>query len=145
MIDIQRFVMDIGKLKLNEAYANAYFQIGKMYGIPKDVLEAFESSTFENQEKARGAHVSYFLQPKGNQLMDGFERAFNYQELGKDIFISWEHLPFMRVFAQQKTEDLEKKVDIMKKMLNIGISIEQINEFLETDFEVNEANATGNT
>lgn len=37
-IDIKRFVEDAGALKLDDSFLSAYFLIGSMYGIPKDVL-----------------------------------------------------------------------------------------------------------
>lgn len=138
LIDIKRFVEDIGSLKLTEAYMDAYFQIGKLYSIPKDVLEAYQSSTFENQEKARGAHVSYTLQPKGEQLMAGLIRSFDMENAKGTL--SWNHLPFMTVFKKQEAELKEKQVDTMQKLLSMGIDIDQINAFLGTNFEQNENN-----
>lgn len=134
LIDIKRFVENIGNLKLTEAYLDAYFQIGKLYGIPKDVLEAYQSSTFENQEKARGAHVSYTLQPKGEQVMAGLIRSFNLEGVTGEL--TWEHLPFMAVFRMQKAAEKEKKIDIMKKLIDIGVDIDQINAYLGTNFEL---------
>lgn len=134
MIDIKRFVEDARKLELDKKYLNAYYLIGKAYSIPRDVLEAYDSSTFENQEKARGAHVSYSLQPKGNALMNGFERMFGYQEQGKDIFMSWENLPFMQVFANQKAETKRITIDTFVKMKNSGLAIDEINDYLGTNF-----------
>lgn len=134
LIDIKRFVEDSSKQELDKKYLNAYFLIGKMWGIPRDVLEAYESSTFENQEKARGAHVSYSLQPKGNSFFNGLEEKFGYKEEGKNIYIDWEHLPFMQVFAEQRAETKKKTIETLGKMADLGIPIREINSFLETDF-----------
>ena len=86
MLEIRRFVEDMASLELDKKYLNAYYLIGKMYGIPRDVLEAYESSTFENQEKARGAHVSYALQPRGNALMNGFGECLNIKVKVKTFY-----------------------------------------------------------
>lgn len=134
MLEIRRFVEDMASLELDKKYLNAYYLIGKMYGIPRDVLEAYESSTFENQEKARGAHVSYSLQPRGNALMNGFERMFGYQSEGKDIFISWDHLPFMQVFEEQRANIKKTTLDSLDKMLSMGFSKEEANSYLGTNF-----------
>ena len=65
--------------------------IGSMYNIPKEVLDAYlQKSTFENQEKARGAHVEQALQPKGSDLMDTIERMFGYNNVGIDLQINWD-------------------------------------------------------
>lgn len=134
MLEIRRFVEDMASLQLDKKYLNAYYLIGKMYGIPRDVLEAYDSSTFENQEKARGAHVSYSLQPRGNALMNGFERMFGYQSEGKDIFISWDHLPFMQVFEEQRANIKKTTLDSLDKMLSMGFTKEEANSYLGTNF-----------
>lgn len=137
MIDIKRFVEDIGALKLDESYLADYFIIGSMYGIPRDVLEAYRSSTYENQEKARGAHVSYCLQPKGNQFFSAFEKMFDYTD--KEIVIDWEHLPFMQVFAKERAETNSKTAETFIKLLDAGVSLDEINEFLDTKFTTGNA------
>lgn len=134
MLEIRRFVEDMASLQLDKKYLNTYYLIGKMYGIPRDVLEAYDSSTFENQEKARGAHVSYSLQPRGNALMNGFERMFGYQSEGKDIFISWDHLPFMQVFEEQRANIKKTTLDSLDKMLSMGFTKEEANSYLGTNF-----------
>lgn len=132
MIDIKRFVEDAASLKLDESYLHAYFVIGTMYGIPKDVLEAHNSGTYENQEKARGAHVSYCLQPKGDILMNAFEKMFGYED--RDIVIDWEHLPFMQVFAKDRAQAEQIKTVSLLNLLKAGVPLEEINEFLDTEF-----------
>jgi len=101
MIDIKRFIENANILKeLDESYKNDFFMIGSMYGIPKDVLEIYANgATYENQEKARGAHVSYCLSPSGNQFMSMLAKRFGYTT--REIIIDWEHLPFMQVFAKE--------------------------------------------
>ncbi|HHX60347.1 MAG TPA: phage portal protein [Epulopiscium sp.] len=134
MLEIRRFVENMANLELDKKYLNAYYLVGKMYGIPRDVLEAYESSTFENQEKARGTHVSYSLQARGNALMNGFERMFGYQSEGKDIFISWDHLPFMQVFEEQRASIKKTNLDSLDKMLSMGFTKEEANSYLGTNF-----------
>lgn len=137
-INIQRFVDDLGALKLPEEYLHQYFLIGNMYNIPRDVLEAYNSATYENQEKARAAHVNYTLEPKGNQFMDCFEVFFGYRDAGKNIRISWDHLPFMQVFAKEKAETKKVTVEVLNSLLTMGVSIEEANKFMGTEFEIEE-------
>jgi len=136
-VDIKRFVENFSQLQLPETYAHQYFLIGGMFNIPRDVLEAFNtSSTFENQEKARGAHVNYCFDPKGNQFMDAFENYFGYNKLGKNIYLDWTHLPFMQVFEKQKAEVEQIKINSLTSLLNLGIDIKQANEYLDLDFKI---------
>lgn len=137
MVDIKRFVEQAGSQKLPETYLQMYFIIGSMYNIPKDVLEAYNSGTYENQEKARGSHISYSLQPKGNLLMD---KLINHFNLGNEykMYMDWEHLPFMQVFADQRAKTEYQKTQSLNNLLKAGVPIESINEFLDTNFIINE-------
>lgn len=136
MIDIKRFVENIASLKLDEIGLAQYFLIGTAYGIPKDVLEAFNSGTYENQEKARGAFVSYCLQPKGNLFFEAHANFFSYKELGKEILIDWEHLPFMQVFAKERAETLRAQSETLINLVMVGVKLEEINATLDTNFTV---------
>lgn len=141
MVKIQRFVSDMANLELKEQFLHQYFLIGTMYGIPRDVLEAYNSATYENQEKARAAHVNYCLDPKGEQFMDAFENHFGYNEAGKNIKISWDHLPFMQVFAREEVDVKKTTVEVLNSLLTLGVSIEQANEYLGTQFKIEEPEA----
>lgn len=123
-VDINRFVSDIDKLKLDETYINQYFIIGSMFGIPKDVLEAnAKGSTYENQEKATGKHISYSLQPKGDDLIEWLSGF-----IGIELAISWNYLPFMQVFEKDRAEVNKLKADTFKTLIDAGV---EVNEALE--------------
>lgn len=132
MIEIKRFVENMANLKLGEAYLEDYFIIGAEFGIPKDVLEAYNSSTFENQEKARGAHVSYCLQPKGDDLMEKISQYIGYTD--KSLVISWDHLPFMQVFEKDRASTQQTKSQTLLNLQKAGVSEDDINKFLDTKF-----------
>lgn len=136
LIQIKRFVENLGNLKLDEAYLSDYFLIGNMYNIPRDVLEAYVSSTYENQEKARMSHVSYTLQPKGNDFLNSVERYFGYDVAKINLLITWDHLPFMQVFAKEKAEKNKIVVESLNLLLKEGVPLEQANEFLNTKFNI---------
>lgn len=143
MIDIKRFVDNLANLKLDEIQLNQYFFIGTMYGIPKDVLEAFNSGTYENQEKARGAFVSYCLAPKGKLFFEGFASFFGYDLEGKEIIIDWEHLPFMQVFAKERAETEKVKSETLLNLMKAGVNKDEINTMMDTNFtELNYETAT---
>lgn len=136
MIDIKRFVDNLSSLQLDEIQLNQYFFIGTMYGIPKDVLEAFNSGTYENQEKARGAFVSYCLAPKGKLFFEGFASFFGYDIEGKQIIIDWEHLPFMQVFAKERAETIKVQSETLLNLMRAGVGLQEINEMLDTNFTI---------
>lgn len=148
MIDIKRFVENIGNLKLDESYLASYYAIGMAYNIPKDVLEAYESGTFENQEKARGAHVSYCLQPKGDVWFESHADFFGYGKEGKRIVMDWEHLPFMQVFAKDRAETNKIVSETVVNYVKLGLPIDEINSLLDLDLkdiDYERAERTGRT
>lgn len=140
MIDIKRFVDNMANLKLDDSFLADYYLIGTMYGIPRDVLEAYQSSTYENQEKARASHVSYTLQPKGEDFMSALGKYFGYNADGRTIKISWSHLPFMQVFEAEKAKTQKDKSVAFANFLNAGVSLDEVNGFLGTDFKTGDRN-----
>lgn len=133
MIDIKRFVENLKNLDLNTNYLNQYFLIGNMYNIPRDVLEAYVSSTYENQEKARASHVSYTLQPKGNDLMYYFAKRWGYTK-NRKILMDWSHLPFMQVFEKDRAQTEQTKVNTFNNLVRNGVPVEEANQYLDLNF-----------
>lgn len=142
MVDIKRFVDDLRVLQLDDAYLADYFLIGAMFNIPRDVLEAYNSATYENQEKARAGHVSYTLEPVGKALGKLLGKRWEYTGK-KDICLSWDHLPFTQVFEKERTSIKQMKAQIIKTMLDGGFTIEQINIFLDENLEHGEPEEEG--
>lgn len=125
MIDVKRFIDNYGVLdSLDKAFLGDYYLIGKAFGIPRDVLEAYDSATYENQEKARASHISYTIQPKMNDLCNALETYFGYDELGKEICCEYDHLPFVSVFEKEKAETNKTKAETYKILIDSGINPE---------------------
>jgi len=122
MIDIKRFVEDIGKLKIDESFYNDYFMFGTMYNIPRDILEAnLKGSTYENQEKSMARLIEYCEAPKGQMLTDWLENQYGYQ----DIRMSWSHLMFNQVFEKERAERVGLQIDNIIKVKDAGGISEQ--------------------
>ena len=109
--------------------------IGKMYGIPKDVLEANlgKGGTFENQEKARGSHVAYTLEPKSEDLANGLETYF---DLDVELKFSWTHLQFMQVFEKEKADVKKITAETFKAYGDSGVTPERAAGLLELELEL---------
>lgn len=117
MIDIKRFVEDIGKLKIDESFYNDYFMFGTMFNIPRDILEAnLRGSTYENQEKSMARLIEYCEAPKGQMLTDWLENQYGYQ----DIRMSWSHLMFNQVFEKERAERVGLQIDNIIKVKDSG-------------------------
>lgn len=147
MIDIKRFVENIDNLKLPEAYMNAYYIIGSMFNIPRDVLEAYneKGSTYENQEKSTAKHISYCLEPKANDLMDAISKRIGYADAGKNLVMSWDHLPFMQVMEADRQKVKKQQADTFCLLVDQGVPFEEVNQFLDTTFSKAEKNAKPTT
>lgn len=138
MVDIKRFVDDLKVLELDKAYLADYYIIGAAYNIPRDVLEAYQSSTFENQEKARAGHVTYTLEPAGEVLGAALADAWDYTKYGWKICFGWDHLPFTQVFEKERVNIKQSQVNIFLRLLDYGMKLEDINAYLDTDFKLDE-------
>jgi len=128
MIDIKRFVEDIGKLKIDESFYNDYFMFGTMFNIPRDILEAnLRGSTYENQEKSMARLIEYCEAPKGQMLTDWLENQYGYQ----DIRMSWSHLMFNQVFEKERYERVGLQIDNIIKVKDAGgISQQEANAMM---------------
>lgn len=131
-ISIARYVEDMAKLELDKQYLTSYYKIGKIFGIPRDVLEANleKGSTFDNQANARAAHVEYTLNPKGLDLMEGLKKYFNLTE---DLVMTWDHLNFSQETQQAKMRNASELANAISTLRASGVSDESINDLLDID------------
>ena len=132
MVEIRRFVENMKNLELDKSYMNAYFLIGNMYNIPRDVLEAFNSSTYENQEKARGMHVYYTLDPKGEDMSEGIRRYFDDP---MKLVLSFDHLPFVQVMELDREKVKAEKIKNLDSLLKLGLDQDEALKYLDLDFK----------
>jgi hypothetical protein len=123
MIDIKRFVDDLKVLELDKSYLADYFLIGSHYNIPRDILEAYTSSTME---------------PAGEALGSELARHWNYRE-GWCIAFGWDHLPFSQVFEKEKAAIKQIQAQVLAGLLKVGVPIDEINIYLDTNFTIDEA------
>lgn len=138
--EIERFITDGTMLQnLDEAFMTDAFLIGKLLNIPKDVIEMLGDTTYENQEKARAAIISYNIQPDAEDFCQGLTRYFGLNEQGIEIKLDYSHLPFVQVFENEMAETKEKKAETFLKLIDagadqveaaqwVGIEIETFNE-----------------
>lgn len=137
-VDIKRFVDDLKVLELDKAYLADYFLIGSHFNIPRDILEAYTSSTYENQEKAMARHVNYTMEPAGDALGGMLAKHWGYRE-GWKICFGWDHLPFTQVFEKEKAAIKQIQAQVLAALLKVGVPIAEINIYLDTNFTIDEA------
>lgn len=133
-IDIKRFSETLKAQGYDDNFAAKLYMIGKMYNIPRDIIEAYSSSsrgaTYENQEKAMVRHIEHSLKPKGEELMDALEGILDIEP----IEMSWSHLACYNVFEVEKQNIItlklqnailakENALDLSKFPPNISIAL----------------------
>jgi len=130
MVDIKRFIEDLGGMeKLDKAFMNDAFIIGKMLGIPKDVIESFEQgATYENQEKARALTISYCIQSGMDDMTVGLLDFYGVK--GYVLKATYDHLPFVQTFEKTRAETADKKASAFKKLVEGGADQKQAAVYL---------------
>lgn len=135
IVDIKRYVKDKMFIALGDAYNQTYYQIGSMYSIPADVLEAFASSTFENQKQARGAHVTNTLEPKGRVMCSAILKHFGLDREGFKLDYDFSHLSFMQIFEVERYEAqirrqaaIKAKIENFQSLREAGLKLEDLDE-----------------
>jgi hypothetical protein len=110
-IDIKRFTDNAIKQGFDEMFSADLYLIGKMYNIPRDIIEAYSANsrgaTYENQEKAMVRHIEHSLKPKGEELMDSLESILDIDP----IEMSWAHLACYNVFEVEKQNIVKLKLE----------------------------------
>jgi hypothetical protein len=134
MVDIKRFIENAGVLEhLDKAFMNDAFILGKMLNIPKDVIEMLgEGSTYENQEKARAAIISYCIQPDANDFSQGMLDYFKLDDVILEVDFS--HLPFVQAFEKDRSEVKRNLARAFLDMVNGGADQQEAADVLDLAF-----------
>jgi len=135
MVDIKKFVDSLQSDKLFKSYMSDVFTIGRMFNIPKDVIEVMIDSgaKYENKKLATADHVDYALQPKGNQLINGLIKYFGFEDVTGCL--DWSHLPFMQVRQRQRYEAELDRARALREYLNAGMDAEDAVRLLNLELE----------
>lgn len=110
-IDIKRFNEELKKQGFDDGFAAQLYLIGKMFNIPRDIIESYSSNsrgaTYENQEKAMVRHIEHTLKPKGEELCDALETILEIEP----IEMTWNHLASYNVFEVEKQNVITLKLN----------------------------------
>lgn len=125
MVDIKRFIENAQVLEhLDKSFMNDAFILGKMLNIPKDVIEMLgEGSTYENQEKARAAIISYCIQPDADDFCSGMLQYFKLE--GYKLELDYSHLPFVQAFEKDRSEVKARLAKAFLDLVNAGANQQQ--------------------
>jgi len=122
--------------RLDEAWMNDAFAIGKMLNIPKDVIEMLGSgATYENQEKARAMIISYCIQPDMEDFCEGICRYFGYSREDYRLELDYSHLPFVQALERDRAETWESKAMAFMRLVSAGADQMQAAEVLGIEID----------
>lgn len=135
MVDIKKFVDSLQSDKLFKSYMADVFTFGRMFNIPKDVIEVFieTGGKYENKKLATADHVDYSLQPKGDQFINGLIKYFGFE--GVRGCLDWSHLPFMQVRQEQRYSAEYERAKALKEYLNAGVDAEDAVRLLNLNLQ----------
>lgn len=133
-VDVKQLVDNLANLKLDESFFNKVHIIGRMFGVPKDVIEFSlkGGATFENQEKSMGRFVEYTLKPLAYKFTDVIESVYNLEDLRKDFG----HLMFNKVFEQENENVRKTKIENLEKSLQLGLDANFVNQKIKEIWEL---------
>lgn len=131
MVDIKRFIEKADVLEhLDKAWLDDAMKIGQMLKIPQDVIgNLTKGSTYENQEMARAAIVSYALEPDSQDFCKGILDYFKV----KDVVLKYtfDHLPFVQAFEKTKSDVKNNKALAFRRLVAGGLPQEEAADYLE--------------
>lgn len=135
MVDIKKFIDSLKTKELDHSFLNDAYIIGRIYQIPKDVIQAFyeNGAKYENAKLSTADHVDYALKPKGDDFMKGIARYFKFNDV--EVCMDWSHLPFMQVRQMQKYDAELNRAKALKELLTSGVDAEDAQKLLDYEFE----------
>lgn len=133
-VNIKRFVEDISKLKLDDAFKEDLAKVGSIYNIPEDVLEALKKgATYENKEKSIGQHINYSEMPKAMDLLEGLCSLFGLNS--EDYEITFNNNSFMQVFEKDRAIVQMTKARTLESLVKNGADANEAAEYLGIDLK----------
>lgn len=143
---IDRFVNDSSMLSnLGTAVFEDIFLVGRIVGIPRDVLEMFQASTYQNQELAKAAIIYYVCKPDSQDFAEGildmYDGYENLRKQGYTLELDFDHLPFVQAFIEKESESKLKLSTAFKNVVQAGANQAEaadwlgINELTEEKFQ----------
>lgn len=133
MVNIKRFIERADVLEqLDKAYLDDAMKIAQMLKIPQDVIgNLTKGSTYENQEMARAAIISYALEPDAQDFCKGILDHFTNVEPDIVLSYSFDHLPFVQVFEKNKSDVKNNKALAFRRLVAGGIMQQEAADYLE--------------
>ncbi len=139
-VEIRRFVEDMAKLELDNAYNEDLMKIGSIYNMPTELLDTLKAVSYnENQEKALSRHISYSEMPKAEDLLEGL---CNYFGVDAELYeMTWAHLPFMQEDEKDRAIVNMTNARTLEQMVRMGADRQTAADYLKIELDVDDEKA----
>lgn len=140
-LNVSSLANDFRKLLFDDGTAADLLKIAGAYGISKDVLNWYMSgaSTYENKNTALVDFIQNTIQAEGDDFANSMETYFGYRKQGKQIKLTYDHLPVMQIIREKETDAIKNRVEIAKGLIDLGMSPEKAMEAMKLNTLGNES------
>jgi hypothetical protein len=134
-IEIKSLANDFRRLLYDDSVAADAMKVFSAYGINRDVVNWWMdgASTYNNRESGVLDWIQNSIQYGADDWGNTWTNAFGYQEQGKKIRMTFEHLPIMKKVEVNRIEFIQKKAEILKTLVESGASFESASNIVGFD------------
>lgn len=138
-VDIKSLANNFNQLKYDDGINADAMKVFSAYGINPDVLNwYFNKSTYDNKNQGLLDWLQNSIQVEADDWANTWTNAFGYQEQGKKIQMTFNHLPIMKAIEVERIEFIKKKSEILESLVRSGATFESAMKMLGiTDLKTN--------
>ena len=125
-IDIKSLANDFRRLMYDDSVAADSMKVFSAFGINRDALNWWMTgdSTYDNKDAGMIDWIQNGIQYGADDWGNTWTNAFGYQEQGKKIRMTFDHLPIMKKVELDRIEFIKTKAEILKMLVDSGTSYE---------------------
>lgn len=124
---------DFSKLLLDETFAGDAMKVAAAYGVNRDVLNYYVAgaSTYENQIQSVIKWIQGDIQFEADVFSTGLSSYFGYYNAGKEIIMTYDHLPVMQEVEKTRMEKMKLKVEVYKGLIDAGFTPDEAKQLVQ--------------
>jgi hypothetical protein len=128
---------DFSKLLLDETFAGDAMKVAAAYGVSRDVLNYYVAgaSTYENQIQSVIKWIQGDIQFEADVFSTGLASYFNYNNMGKEVVMRYDHLPVMQEVEKTRIEKMKVKVEVYKSLIEVGFTPEEAKQLVQLNLD----------
>jgi len=134
-IDLKSLAQNFNQLMYDDQVNAEATKIFSVLGINKEIINWYAEgqSTYENQKVSIPAWIQNTIQSEANDVAGTLTNAYNYLEQGKEVRLTFNHLPAMKYVELEKVEFIKKQAETIKLLVDSGATFESAVAMLGID------------